>query len=232
MDCHFLFQGIFLTLGLNLQLLFWQACSLPAKWSEKPIKLLIHLNHCQSISRMPKVYSTLMGLLCYFSVLSHQELFTQVFKNVNIWNFNSDLNSVETTLSWRIDRKLWTRRSGCRGIKLPTGTVRRKRMLWRVYFESLADFYSHDLQKFSRGKNFQLDKLGYHLSQTHLSFQMFAEPCMKTSPYAVIGKTSSHKAFFSRWILAENWPCPESLEVDALGSKWQKGIKQKVLSIT
>ena len=103
----------------------WQACSLPAKWSEKPIKLLIHLNHCQSISRMPKVYSTLMGLLCYFSVLSHQELFTQVFKNVNIWNFNSDLNSVETTLSWRIDRKLWTRRSGCRGIKLPTGTVRR-----------------------------------------------------------------------------------------------------------
>ena len=41
MGCHFLLQGIFLTQGLNLGLLHWQADSLP-------------LSHLGSLLRMPR----------------------------------------------------------------------------------------------------------------------------------------------------------------------------------
>ena len=37
MGCHALLQGIFLTLGLNLGLLHWQADSLPLLPPEKPL---------------------------------------------------------------------------------------------------------------------------------------------------------------------------------------------------
>ena len=36
-DCHFLFQGMFLTQGLNLQLLHWQVDSLPLSTREAPL---------------------------------------------------------------------------------------------------------------------------------------------------------------------------------------------------
>lgn len=73
------------------------------------------------------------------SVLSHQELFTQVFKNVNLWNFHSVLNSREAALSWGIDWKLWRRRSHCWGLEATAG-IGMRRVFGEVYFESLADF--------------------------------------------------------------------------------------------
>ena len=37
-DCHFLFQGIIPTQGLNLHLLYWQIQNLPKVFSETPEK--------------------------------------------------------------------------------------------------------------------------------------------------------------------------------------------------
>lgn len=106
----------------------------------KSFRLLFLFNYCESFSWIPKFYSILMSPLYYFSVLSHQDILTQVFKNVSLWNFNSVLNFRETTLIWGIDWKLWTRRSGFGRLELPAETVMRKTVFGKVYFESLADF--------------------------------------------------------------------------------------------
>ena len=41
--CHFLLQGVFLTQGLNLHLLHWQAHSLPAEPPGNPLSVTGHI---------------------------------------------------------------------------------------------------------------------------------------------------------------------------------------------
>lgn len=94
-------------------------------------------------------------------------------------------------------------------------------MFGKVYFESLADFYSHDVQSSVEERTSSLITWDVNSSKHTGLFRCLLTPGMKTSPHTMTGKTQpSNKAFFfSRWILTENCPCPESLEVEALGSK-------------
>ena len=54
MGCHFLLQGIFLSQGLNLSLLHWQADSLPLSHQGSPVCALGNSN-CQNFYVMGKI---------------------------------------------------------------------------------------------------------------------------------------------------------------------------------
>lgn len=117
-----------------------------------------------------------MSSLYYFSVLSHQELLTQVFKNVSLWNFDSVLNSRETTLNWGIDWKLWTRRSGCWRIELPSRDSNEKNSVCKSLFWVIGWLPSHDVQRLVEERAYSLIIWDVSSSQRHFSFQVFAEP--------------------------------------------------------
>lgn len=131
------------------------------------IKLSFPLNHCISISWILKVFSMLTSPLYYISVLSHQEVLTQVFKNVNLWDFNSVLNSRKTALSWGIDWKLWTRRSDGWGIEHHSRDSNEKRVFRKFILSPWLTLFSR-CAKIGRGKSLQLDTLGRQLLQNTL----------------------------------------------------------------
>lgn len=166
---------------------------------------------------MLKFYSTLMNPFYYFSVLSHRELLIQVFKNVNLWNFcrfsipERQLLAGELIGSFEQEGQVAEEQGS------PAGTVMRK-STWKSLFWALGWLYSHEVQRVLEKKAYNLITRDVKSSRTYLSFQVFAELGRKTIPlcpppsHTVTSKTEySKEAFFPRWILTENRPCPECL---------------------
>lgn len=143
-----------------------------------------------------------------------------MFQNVSIWNFNSDLKPRETTLSWGIDWKLWTRRSGCWGIKLPSRDSNEKKSIWKSLFWVVGWLYSYDLQRSGEERTSNLITWDVSSSSTHLSFQEFAEPWHEKRPLHCDrhDTVQQQNIFFSEIDSNRKLPLPLKLEG---GDPWE-----------
>ena len=64
--CHFLLQGIFLTQGLNLHLLHWQADSLPLSHQRSPIIKVISIYNIKHFFKEKGLHQQLMYKITVF----------------------------------------------------------------------------------------------------------------------------------------------------------------------
>lgn len=175
--------------------------------------------------RMLKICSTLMNLLYYSSVLSHLELLTQVLKNASLWNVHSVLSSRETALNlgnWceALDKK----------VRLLRNRAPQQGQQWEKVFGSLfwviGWLYSQDVESLVE-KKLTAWQLGVStLPKYTCLFRCLLSPGLPSPTLWQAGHNTAAQHFFSRWILTQkNQPCPEGLEVEALGSEWPKGIR-------
>lgn len=143
-------------------------------------------------------------------VLSHQVLLTQAFKNVSLWNFDSVLNSKETTLDWGIDWKLWRRRSDCRRIELPSRDSNEKDSVWKSSFWVIGRLYSLDVQRVVEERAYHLITWDVSASQRHFSFQVLAEPWHENEPLCCDRQDTIQKQelFFFQMDLNRKSPLP------------------------
>lgn len=113
----------------------------------------------------------------------------------------------------------------------PAGTVMRKRVFGKAYLSHWLTWCSR-CAKSGRENSLQLDNLGCQLFQNTFVFSCVCWPPTVWKARQNTARNAARTLFSPRWIQTENCPCPDCLEVESLGSKWQKGIMQKVLSVT